>query len=145
MTTNAAQARRSFSGPGALALQEFFGPQPTPTVDLPDPEPFLRNVTQGVLEVFSGVREVDQLMRWVAEDAYRSLVVRANLATRARNARGQVAQRPPQSILAVQHSSPADGVVEGVVIVRGPARSRAVAMRIEGLDGRWRVTSLAVL
>jgi hypothetical protein len=36
-------------------------------------------------------------------------------------------------------------VVEAVVIVQGPARTRAVAMRLEGMDGRWRATSLAVL
>ncbi|HAM13867.1 MAG TPA: 3-hydroxyacyl-CoA dehydrogenase, partial [Microbacterium sp.] len=34
---------------------------------------------------------------------------------------------------------------EGVVIVRGPARTRAVALRLEGMDGRWRTTSLALL
>ena len=55
------------------------------------------------------------------------------------------ARRPVHTIVSVHHSSPADGVIEGVVIVRGPARTRAVAMRIEGMDGRWRTTSLALL
>ena len=41
--------------------------------------------------------------------------------------------------------SPADGVVEAVVIVSGPARTRAVAMRLEGWDGRWRANSVALL
>jgi hypothetical protein len=126
-------------------LSDYFAPQRTPSAALPDPEPFLRNLTRGVLEVLAGVREVDQLARWLAEDAYRKLLARANLAARARSARGARAIRVVHTVLSVRHSEPADGIVESVVIVRGPARTRAVAIRLEGLDGRWRATSLALL
>ncbi|GAA5039204.1 Rv3235 family protein [Microbacterium fluvii] len=129
----------------ASAVSEYFAPQPTPTAALPDPEPLLRNLTRGVLEVFAGTREVDQLARWLAEEPYHRLVVRANLAARARSARGAPAIRVAYTILSVHQSSPADGIVEATVIVRGPTRTRAVAMRLEGLDGRWRATSLALL
>ena len=131
--------------PGAYELCEFFAPQRTPSVQLPDPEPFLRNITIGVLEVFAGVREVDQLVRWLTEDAYRALVTRANLAARARSARGVPAIRPVYALLSVHRSSPADSVIEAVVVVQGAARARSVAVRLEGLDGRWRATSLAIL
>jgi hypothetical protein len=47
--------------------------------------------------------------------------------------------------MSVHQSCPADGVVEAVVIVRGPARTRAVALRLEGMDRRWRATPLALL
>ena len=127
------------------AHEDYFAPQRTPSAQLPEPEPFLRNLTIGVLEVFSGVREVEQLARWVTEDAFRKLVVRSNLAARARSARGVPAKRPVHSILSVRHSAPAEGVVEAVIIVAGPARTRAVAVRLEGMDGRWRATSLALL
>jgi len=126
-------------------LSEYFAPQRTPSEALPDPEPLLTNLTRGVLEVLSGVREVDQLARWMTEDAYRKLLTRANLAARARSARGVPATRPVHAILSVRHDSPADGVVEAVVIVSGPARTRAVAIRLEGMDRRWRATSLALL
>lgn len=129
----------------ALATSDFFEAQRTSTRVLPDPEPLLHNLTRGVLEVLAGVREVDQLARWMTEEAYRKLVIRANLATRARSARGLAASRPVLSVLSVRYSSPADGVVESVVIVEGPARTRAVAIRLEGLDRRWRATSLALL
>jgi hypothetical protein len=36
-------------------------------------------------------------------------------------------------------------VVEAVVIVCGRARTRAVAIRLEGLDSRWRATAINVL
>ena len=144
-TTLAGQARAYPAPADAHELSQFFAPQHTSTDALPDPEPFLRNLTRGVLEVFAGVREVDQLARWMTEDAYRPLVARANLAARARSARGVPAIRPVHAILSVRHSSPADGVVEAVVIVQGPARTRSVPMRLEGMDGRWRATSLALL
>lgn len=142
-TTNFARAYRAADE--AAELTQFFAPQRTPTAELPDPETFLRNIARGVLEVFAGVREVDQLARWLAEEPYRKLVTRANLAARARSARGMPVRRPVHTIVTVRHSSPADGIVEGVVIVSGPARTRAVALRIEGTDGRWRTTSLALL
>jgi hypothetical protein len=39
----------------------------------------------------------------------------------------------------------ADGVVEATVTAAARARTRAIALRLEGLDGRWRVTALALL
>lgn len=128
-----------------MSVYEYFAPQPTSTVDLPDPAPLLRSLTQGVLEVLGGVREVDQLARWFSEEAFRSLVTRANLSARARSARGVAPTRPSFQILSLRYSSPADGVIEAVVVVAGPGRTRAVAIRLEGLDRRWRASSLAVL
>ena len=146
MATTPSRSPRATSGTvAARDLSEFFAPQRTPSADLPDPEPFLRNLTRGVLEVFAGVREVDQLARWLTEDAYRKLLTRANLAARARSARGVPAIRPVYTLLSVHHSSPADSVVEAVVVVQSAARARSVALRLEGMDGRWRATSLAIL
>lgn len=141
----AGSARVFTAPPDVHEITRFFAPQRTSTDALPDPEPLLRNLTRGVLEVLAGVREVDQLARWLTEDAYRKLLVRANLAARARSARGVAARRTVHAIMSLRHQSPADGVVESVLVVRGPARTRAVALRLEGMDGRWRATSLALL
>jgi hypothetical protein len=144
VSASAGASRRSVSALPA-EVEEFFAPQRTGACDLPDPDPILRNLTRGVLEVLAGVREVEQLARWVTEDAYRKLVTRANLATRARSARGVAPSRPVHRLLSVRSCAPADGVVEAVVVVAGPARTRAVAIRLEGRDRRWRATSLALL
>lgn len=144
-TQPAGSAPRRRAPESVIELSRFFAPQRTPSTSLPEPEPFVRNITRGVLEVLAGVREVEQLARWLTEDPYRKLMTRANLAARARSARGMPARRPVHQILSVRLSCPADGVVEAVVIVRGPARTRAVASRLEGRDGRWRATSLALL
>lgn len=128
-----------------MSLHEYFAPQPTPRAELPDPHPLVRSLTHGVLEVLAGVREVDQLARWFSEDAYRNLVVRANLSARARSARGVSPTRPTFEIRSIRVTEPTDGKVEAVVVVAGPGRTRAVAIRLEGLDRRWRATSLAIL
>lgn len=40
---------------------------------------------------------------------------------------------------------PADGVAEATVLARWGGRTRAVAVRLEGIDGRWRCPVLAIL
>jgi hypothetical protein len=124
---------------------DLTAPEHTSASCLPDPDPLLRNLTQGVLEVLAGVRDVNQLARWMTEDAFRSLATRAALATRARSARGVTAVRPVHAIRSVHRTNPADGVVEAVVVIGGPARTRAAAIRLEGMDHRWRATSIALL
>jgi hypothetical protein len=42
-------------------------------------------------------------------------------------------------------TEPSDGVVEAVVVIHGRARPRSVALRLEGLDHRWRATAVHVL
>lgn len=128
-----------------MTPHEYFAPQPTPTNELPDPAPLLRSLTQGVLEALAGVREVDQLARWFSEEAFRNLIIRSNLSARARSARGVAPARPTFEIKSLRVAEPIDGVIEAVVVVAGPGRTRAVAVRLEGIDRRWRATSLAIL
>ncbi|WP_156762203.1 Rv3235 family protein [Microbacterium karelineae] len=126
-------------------IQDMFAPQRTRSEQLPNPTPLVATLAGGALEVIAGVREVDQLARWLAEEPYNTLVVRANLAARARSARSQTARQPVYHLRRILCASPADGVVEATAIVATPARTRAVAMRLEGVDGRWRAASLAIL
>ena len=50
-----------------------------------------------------------------------------------------------RTVSSVHVSEPADGVVEASAVAVGGPRARAVAVRLEGWDGRWRCTRLAVL
>jgi len=79
------------------------------------------------------------------DDVYRHLLKRVVLSARARQATGRAATRPTFTIGSTTKCEPRDGVVESVVIVHGRARSRAVALRLEGLDQRWRATAINVL
>jgi Family of unknown function (DUF6459) len=119
----------------------FFAPQPTPSTALPDPAVLTRSLVQAVVEVLGGVRPAAQLLRWLSADVYAGVQRRAALAARIRGGRA------PARRVVVRHvrvSVPRDGVAEAAVAVRDGDRVRAVALRLEGLDGRWRVTALEV-
>jgi hypothetical protein len=128
-----------------VAVDDFFGHQPTSTSSLPDPGPLIENLARCVIEVLAGARDLDQVARWITDDVQRHLLHRVVLSARARAAKGQKTVRPAFTIGTVRTSEPADGVVEAVVIVRGRARVRAVAIRLEGLDRRWRASAINVL
>ncbi len=118
----------------------------TRAVDLPDPEPLLINLTRSVIEVIAGARDLEQLSRWISEDVYRTLVKQASLAARARSVKRQQAMRPIVHVGSVHTQMPVDDVCEAVVMVQvGRTRARAVAIRLEGIDHRWRATSVGVL
>ena len=124
---------------------EFFVAQPTSRSSLPNPQPLLENLTRCVIEILAGARDLEQISRWVTDDVYRHLLKRVVLSSRARHATGRVVRRPTFSIGSTSICEPRDGVVEAVVIVRNRARTRAVALRLEGLDNRWRATAINVL
>lgn len=151
MTTPAGALPEAFDGTAARRLEprfrvdDFFDQQPTPSASLPDPRPLLENLTRCVIEILAGARELDQIARWLSDDVYRHLLKRVVLSSRARQAKGSPALRPAIAIGSVIVCEPRDGVIEASVVVRGRARVRAVAFRLEGLDQRWRATAIHVL
>lgn len=128
-----------------VATDDLFGHQPTSTAALPDPRPLVENLARCVVEILAGARDLEQIARWVTDDVYRHLLKRVVLSTRARQAKGQKPVRPTFVIGATRLCEPADGVIEAVVVVSGRARSRAVAVRLEGMDRRWRASAIHVL
>lgn len=136
---------RSTVAPPKFEPDEFFGEQRSSSSALPNPQPLVENLTRCVIEILAGARDLEQVARWVTDDVYRHLLKRTVLSARARHAKGQSPGRPAFALGSTMISEPADGVVEAVVIVRGKARTRAVALRLEGLDGRWRATAINVL
>lgn len=124
---------------------EFFGHQPAQRSALPNPEPLIENLTRCVIEILAGARDLEQIARWVTDDVYRHLLKRVVLSARARQAKGLVPVRPVFSMGSMTTCEPRDGVIEAVMVVRGRARTRAVAIRLEGLDRRWRATAINVL
>jgi Family of unknown function (DUF6459) len=130
---------------GRRQADDFFAQQPTESERLPDPRPLLENLTRCVIEILAGARELEQIARWVTDDVYRNLLKRVVISARARRATGRLVHRPTITIGSTSICEPADGVIEAVVIVNSRTRSRAVAVRLEGLDGRWRATAIHVL
>ena len=109
--------------------------------DLPEPGAWSAQLVQALLEVLGHERPRSQLVRWLAPDVYAELGT--HLAARRPPAtRGG---RPRRTVSSVHVFEPADGVVEATAVVVGGRRARAVALRLEGWDGRWRCTRLALL
>lgn len=118
---------------------EFFGPQPTATLDLPEATAWARRMIQALLETYDGTRKADQLSRWVTPEI-RDRARRRGLLTRRRGRRGN---RPPV-VRSVHPSFPAEGVCEVSAVVWAEGRVRALALRMSGVDGRWLITALEV-
>ncbi len=111
-----------------------FGRQPTPGRLLGDPEHATRTVTLVVLEVLAGRRPARQLNRWVSN------AVAARIRQQAGARRGPTTRRPPR-LGSVFCQQPIDGIVESSLVVWEEDRCRAIAIRLEGLDGRWQCTA----
>jgi hypothetical protein len=124
---------------------DYFGVQFTSTEALGDPLPVLKFLAQAVIETMAGIRDVEQCARWLTDSVYLQLKKRSMEANRLR-ATQRVNQLRPNLVIGKTTSfSPRDGVVEGVVVVHNQGRARAVAIRLEGYNGRWRAKSVAVL
>jgi hypothetical protein len=133
---------RAVDAPEALAagdesaLERLFGPQATAREALPEPRAWAARIAQAVVEVLAGDRPASQLVRWTAVDVY------DGIRRRARTRRPQGGQPPRAAVRSVRVCEPADGVVEACAVVRRGGRYHAVALRLQGLDGRWQCTAL---
>jgi hypothetical protein len=117
-------------------------PRPDPDADLPDPQLWVAKFVQAAVEVAAGVRQPSQLVRWTSLDVHAMLVRRAALAARFDRV-SSTRRRAVVRTVMVCRPAPAVCEASAVVAERG-GRVRAVALRVEGLDGRWRVTALRI-
>ena len=113
-----------------------FDRRPTPRSELPDPKPWAARLVLATLEALCGRRPVQQLMPWTDDAVYRQV---------ARIVQHRRASSGPGVLRSLHVSEPADGVAEVCAVVGGRDRSRAVAVRLEGEDGRWRCTALQLI
>lgn len=103
----------------------------TASENLPPAKKAASVLARALVEVLSGRRPVAQLRVHCAPEIYAGLL-----------------ERPipgPMSLphlLTVHVCEPADGVAEVSAVFRRAERVRALAFRIQGVDGRWRITAL---
>ena len=124
----------------ADAADEPDTPRPTPTCELPAIAPWAHRLVIGVLEVLTGTRPVGQLERLTSDRVFGDL----QRAATARAGSRKLSAAGARSVRSIRVSEPRDGVAEVSAVVRAGERCRALALRIEGLDGRWRCTALQV-
>lgn len=117
-------------------LRRLFGRRRTARSELPAPGTRAATVVRLLLEVVVGERPVRQVAAWVSPR------VLAGLEHRSPAQRTSLGRRP--MLRSVRVTEPADAVAEVSAVVSLGDRVRAVALRLEGLDGRWTVTALHV-
>jgi hypothetical protein len=100
-----------------------------------DPREWAVRFSQAALEVVSGLRPPAQLVRWTTPEAMAEL---ARLHALVQRGGG----RPPRAtVRSVRLCEPVPGVGEVAAVVTAGPRVRALAFRMEGEGGRWRVVA----
>ena len=104
-------------------------------------EAFAHAFANAVVEVVGGDRGPNQLIRWTTERVYTELQQRAALLARTTPGDRRV-RRLRSQVRSVHVFCPSAEAAELSVHVRRGARSRAIAARLELLEGRWCCTAL---
>jgi hypothetical protein len=127
-------------------VEEEFGPQKTASTMLPAPTPWAGRLVQATIEVVSGVRPVAQLVRWTTASVYDELCARVArpVTLTGSGSRAITTTRLAEVVRSIRVSEPRDGVAEVCAIVQQGPRCRAIALRLEGIDGRWQCTALHI-
>lgn len=112
--------------------------------DLPDVEHWAACFVQAIVEVIGGDRPVAQLTRWTSAMVYCDISRRVSIlgTTSTAASRGRVSRPQVRSVHLCQ---PCDGVAEVAAHIRHGQRSRAVAARLEVVQGRWLCTALQLV
>ena len=109
----------------------------TPLGDLPPARPVAQALVQGLLEVLAGVRPVKQLRATTTLEMYDRLEQHVQSAPRPTGA------RPGGGAVRSLHlQERPEGIVEICATVHRGPRPTALALRMEGVNGRWACTHL---
>jgi len=110
-----------------------FAPQPTSAATLPEITPLIHRFIHNVLEIWAGRRSSQQLQ----------LMCHYSIYSQLQHATGSL--KEVGRVRKIRITEPLDGICEATVTVRFGDRLRVVAIRFEGLDGRWLCTCLTLL
>lgn len=123
--------------PAAVPDDEDGAPRRTPARDLPPARPVAHALVQGLLEVLGGVRPVSQLQRGTTPELFTQLEQVVHGRPRPSGTRALTG-----SVRSLHVQERPEGVAEVCATVRRGARMAAVALRLEGVGGRWCCTEL---
>jgi hypothetical protein len=133
---------------GTLALDYGRNVRSSPSPDLrlvaggrAELEAFAHRFARAVVEVVGGDRGPNQLLRWTSEQVYAELQRRSALLAGTTPGDRRV-RRLRSQVRSVHLFCPSPEAAEISVHVRHGERSRAIAARIQLVDGRWCCTAL---
>lgn len=131
-------------GPGGNTGAEGYDPSPSDRADnghLPSPTTWAATLVRATVEVLKGRRPAAQLIRWLEADLWSALASRAQIGVQ--HSPG-TARPAPVRVRRVHGCRITDAIWEGAVIINDGERTRAVALRLEVLRGRWCATALTI-
>jgi hypothetical protein len=128
--------------PAAAPASDARSEAPAPAAP-PEDREWAARFIQAATEVASGLRAPSQLVRWTTPDLHATLTRRATLAARVRSAGAYRAGKPIVRSLVMQPSR-RGGAYEVAAVVVDLDRVRAVALRMQRFDHRWRVTDCEI-
>lgn len=110
----------------------------TQRTSLPDPALWGRRLLIGIIETAGGRRPLQQLAALLSHSVARGLGADFERAAQRRQPHWTHAA----TVRSVRACEPAEGVAELSATVQAGPRVRAIAVRLESHDGRWRCTRL---
>lgn len=124
-----------------FAIPSLFGeefeadeyPIPTSSVELPELHKFVTSYIVSLMEIWAGRRNPEQLIARTHRTLFHYIL---------KDSGSKV------EVLKIKHlylQEPLDGICEAVATIRDGERLRSLALKFEGLDGRWLCTALEVL
>jgi hypothetical protein len=119
----------------------MFAAQRTPRHELPSPKVFGGRLVQALAEATAGERPLAQLSPYLSRAVYHRL--ERHFASTVRGTGGS-GQDNRANVRSVHVCEPSDGVAELAAAVRRGGRMAAIALRLEGVDGRWQCTALHI-
>jgi hypothetical protein len=125
--------------PALRLLQGALAEAPAVARELGDPRPVATQFAQLLLDAVAGGRSASALQSRASTEVYRGIAKLASRAAREHRP-GTRNARPALSSLHV--SEPEPEVVEACAVARFGPRRRAIALRFEGVDGRWQCTAI---
>ena len=132
-------ARQGVDRPVAGRRPTTVRPYARPHTLLGDPAPLACTLGKAVMESISGGTDLTPLARWIAPELRETLLRQQSLARR----RG-LRPRPTQILRARVCRTSATSAEVSLVVDDGE-HSRAIAMRLEDMHGRWLATVIDVL
>lgn len=118
-------------------------PDPDDELDLcaaaPVARPWAAHFIQALLEVLTGDRPSNQLIRWTSDDVYTALT--RHVTATARRLPSPQAGSAPVRTRTVRISYPQPAVAEVSAVVQCGTGLHAVALRLEAWRGSWRCTA----
>jgi hypothetical protein len=127
--------RLPFDWPPARPVWRPTPPRPS---GLPEPGPWGRRLLVGMIETAAGRRPLHQLAALLSQSVSRGLGADFERAARL----GTPHWLHRATVRSVRAAEPTDGVAEISATLQTGQRVRAVALRLEAHQGRWRCTRL---